>query len=179
MKKLFLGLAAAIAIGALAVPSIASAADRGGGGGGGGGGRGGGGGASMSRGGGGGGGQMGMSRGGGHMGGRASGMHHGYSGQRGLASRGSNGRDFNTRSVNRSAMVNSSSRSSRFDREGRRHAHDGNHRHHRHHRHVVAGGWWFPGYYDDYAYSGCYQYSWTPFGYRYVNVCEPGYYGAY
>jgi hypothetical protein len=54
-------------------------------------------------------------------------------------------------------------------------------RHHRHHRRhfrdnvffdVVIG--------DDYAaYDSCYQYIWTRYGYRYVNVCAPDYYYYY
>jgi hypothetical protein len=50
-----------------------------------------------------------------------------------------------------------------------------NDRHHHHHHHRF----FFPGFvYDDsYAsYDTCYQYVWTPYGYRYVNVCVSDYY---
>jgi hypothetical protein len=91
-----------------------------------------------------------------------------------MGSRNLGSRDLATQGVNRNATVN---RSSRVHRDGRRHASNRHHRHHRHHRHFVGGGWWFPGYYDDY--DSCYQYAWTESGYRYVNVCGPDYYGYY
>jgi hypothetical protein len=76
----------------------------------------------------------------------------------------------NSVSTRNLARSNTNARANRFASNGR---------HHRHHR---GGGWWNPGYgyYDDYAgYDTCYQYTWTPRGYRYVNTCAPDYYGAY
>ncbi len=52
-----------------------------------------------------------------------------------------------------------------------------NDRHHRHHNHFFYPGFFYG---DSYAsYDSCYQYAWTPYGYRYVNVCGPNYYYGY
>lgn len=101
-----------------------------------------------------------------------------FQGNRGMSARShranrnfASNRGVNTRSL---ARVNTNTRANRYAMNGRHH-----HRHHRHHR----GGWWYPGYafYGDYAgYDTCYQYVWTPRGYRYVNTCASDYYyGAY
>jgi hypothetical protein len=52
------------------------------------------------------------------------------------------------------------------------------HHHHRHHHRFLSPGFVYDD--DSYAsYDTCYQYVWTQYGYRYVNVCVPDYYGYY
>jgi hypothetical protein len=187
MRKLLIGLTAAAAL-ALAVPGTAMAQHHGGdghgvGGHASGGGHGGGGNASrgmslrssgMS--------SRGMSRNmQGNRGISARGMHanRGLSARSHRAHRNFASQNFTSnRSINARRLARANVNTSRVNRQA---AVNGRH-HHRHHRHHRGGGWWYPGfaYYDDYAgYDTCYQYLWTPRGYRYVNTCASDYYGVY
>jgi hypothetical protein len=171
MRSFLIGLTAAAAL-ALAVPGAAMAENHGDGGHGGGGGHvsgGHGGGGGMSR---------GMSSS------RSMGMSRSVQSNRGMSARSmqsnrrmsarsaranrnfASNRGVNTRSLARS---NTNARANRFAMNGRNH-----------HRHRRGGGSYGYDYYDDYAgYDTCYQYTWTPRGYRYVNTCASEYYGAY
>jgi hypothetical protein len=128
--------------------------------------------------------------GGGHGGdGRGGGSAHFTGGHMsGGMARSSGVRSFNaSRSIqsNRSVNVNRSVNTRNLSANSRNFTRNSNNRMasngHRHHRH--GGGGWWPGYfyggYDDYAgYDNCYQYAWTPGGYRYVNTCGSDY-GVY
>lgn len=159
MKKVLFRLTA-IAIGALAVPMVGTAAERGG----------------VSSGG-------GVSAGGG-VSGRAGGTaapmtapggNFSASGQfSGKSSAGSNSlRNGNFVSNQGRTQIQSNIRNDRIASSGNWGRHD---RHHRHHRFVPFAAFGDFGY-DDYAtYDSCWDYAWTPAGYQRIYICGgPGY----
>jgi len=166
MKNIFRGLTMAVAIGAMSVPNIASAAQHGPG--------------------------SGARSGGGHVGMSRSGGNFARSGNvnRGVAVRSFNNkqnfakvqssRNFATvqnRNVNGNNFARSNNGQRWVGNNGQRWA--GNGRHHRHYR-----GWWGPGLalgaYGLYStYDTCWDTVWTPAGYQRVYVCGPDYYNYY
>jgi hypothetical protein len=152
MKKLMLGLTTALALGAMAVPDIASAAEHHGGG------------------------HVSMSRCGG------GGIARNFVGNRGIATRSfkSNRNFANVRSSRNVVTTQSRSLSGRnFARtnNGQRWAWNG--RHHRHNRGWWLPGLALGSYGLYSAYDNCWDTVWTPSGYQRVYVCGPDNYNYY
>ncbi len=112
--------------------------------------------------------------GGGHAMGRASfSGRSSFSGNRNFAVNRNFNRNVNiNRNVNVNRNINRNVNINRFASSDFRH-------HHRHHRHHFRDNVFFDvvigDTYDYAAYDSCYQYIWTRYGYRYVNVCAPDY----
>jgi hypothetical protein len=155
MRKLLLGMTALAAL-AFAVPDAAMAQQHRGGG------------SHVS-----GGGGAHFSGGGRAMGGASFNSRSSFSANRNFSRNVNFNRNFNRNvNVNRNINRNVNISRNRFASSDFRH----HHRHHRRHFRdnvffdvVIGDG------YDYAAYDSCYQYIWTRYGYRYVNVCAPDY----
>ena len=165
MRKILFGLTTALALGALALPTVAYAALHGGVGGGHFGGGGGGGGMHAG----------GFSGGGMHAGGFGGGSFNaapGFSGNRAFASPNMGSRNFSAGNLsgrNFTARNNSTGRNVVTAPSTRNFARADNGRHFRHHR-----GRGFIGGFGGYAaYDYCWNRVWTPYGYERVYVCGP------